>query len=145
MCIRDRNQTRPFAQQNRAIHAFIIDAVDLVLTRLDSPDEQGLDLNVGELHSQLLSLLEPLAGRHELNVESIAHQFSEHALVEIVASARRDFARYPEQDPALSNVEEVFYASNGFWATVAHRVAHALRQLGVPVICLLYTSPSPRD
>lgn len=131
---KEQNRKRPFAQQNRAIHAFVIDAVDIVLTRLDSPNHQELDDEVDQLRNQLLSLLEPLAERHNLDDESIANEFATSGLNEVTDLARLDFARYPEQDPALSNVEEVFYASNGFWATVAFRVAHALRKLGVPVI-----------
>jgi serine O-acetyltransferase len=129
---KDQSQKRPFVQQNRAIHEFIIDAVDIVLTRLDAPADQ--DYGGTQLRGQLLSLLEPLSERHQLDSESIAHEFVSSGLTEIVELARLDFARYPEQDPALSNVEEIFYASNGFWATVAYRLAHSLRNLGVPVI-----------
>ena len=131
---KNANQNRPFAQQNRAIHEFIIDAVDIVLTRLDSQSPSNPEFGAEQLRSQLASLLQPLTERFHLDAESIAQQFAREGLLKITRHARLDFRRYPEQDPALSNVEEVFYASNGFWATVAYRIAHELRQLNVPVI-----------
>ncbi|MEL6110140.1 MAG: pyridoxal-phosphate dependent enzyme, partial [Planctomycetota bacterium] len=129
------HRTRPFAQQNRAIQEFVLDVIDVVLTRIESPtsaDVRG-DAEV-RLQEQLTELLGSLADSYQLDASSIGQQFTEVALSEITELCRRDFDRYPIQDPALSNVEEVFFASNGFWATVAYRIAHALRHLGVPII-----------
>ena len=125
------HDNRTFSEQNRAIQKFVVDSVDLVLTQLES---QESNQRFEGIRTQLESLLTPLQDRYDINVEAIAWEFSHWILDEVVELCRRDFARYPIQDPALSNVEEVFYASNGFWATVAYRVAHALRNLGVPII-----------
>lgn len=128
-------RTRSFAQQHRAIHEFVIDAVDLVLGQLEGQptvDESTQAANA--LGQQLLELLEPLEVRYRVDAVSIADTFAKATLFEIIELCRRDFERYPIQDPALSNLEEVFFASNGFWATVAYRIAHSLRNLGIPVI-----------
>jgi len=55
-------------------------------------------------------------------------------LPNIIEACQIDAERYVTEDPALENIEEVFYASNGFWATVAYRIANALSKLGVPII-----------
>ncbi|MEM6469660.1 MAG: pyridoxal-phosphate dependent enzyme [Planctomycetota bacterium] len=128
--------SRPFAQQNRAIQTFILDAVDLVLSRLDAntfDSDLPLDASQG-VERQFVTLLEPLSERYGFDADVITREFFDGGLDEIVELCRQDFDRYPIQDPALSNLEEVFFASNGFWATIAHRIAHALRNLGVPVV-----------
>ena len=133
---RSSNRSRPFAEQNRAIHEFVIDTVDLIMSELDSRTDQT---SVGEftrwsIRKQLQPLLEPFAKKHGLNVKSITRSFAGPLLQDLIEQCRLDFDRYPIQDPALSNLEEVLYASNGFWATIAYRIAHALRNLGVPII-----------
>ena len=132
----NKNSSRSFASQNRAIHEFVIDAVDAVLSRVQA--EPGQDSEPGhsedELRHQFYSLLEPLVDRYKLDANVLADEFAHHVLGEVVDLAQYDFARYPEQDPALSNLEEIFYASNGFWATIAYRIAHALRNMHVPII-----------
>ena len=133
---KENNNSRSFADQNRAIHEFIIDAVDAVLSRIDA--ERGIESEPSVASDALLdqfrSLLAPLVDRYEIDADAITDDFAKQAFNQVIDLARHDFARYPEQDPALSNLEEVFYASNGFWATVAYRIAHALRNSGVPII-----------
>ncbi|MEM9368556.1 MAG: pyridoxal-phosphate dependent enzyme [Planctomycetota bacterium] len=126
---------RSFAELNQAIRQFAIDGVDFVVGHLESHRlSENPDNAAHELVNQLEELLLDLAARHPLETQSIVDEFQQVSLPEILSHCRHDFERYPIQDPALSNLEEVFFASNGFWATVAHRIAHALRTLGVPVI-----------
>ena len=132
----NRGSSRSFASQNRAIHEFIIDAVDAVLSRVQAQHGQAAEPGhtEQELRHQFYSLLAPLVERYKLDADALADKFAHHVLNEVVELVRHDFARYPEQDPALSNLEEIFYASNGFWATIAYRIAHALREMNVPII-----------
>ena len=131
-----KNNSRSFASQNRAIHEFIIDAVDAVLSRVQAEPGQASEPghSEDELRHQFHSLLDPLVRRYDIDADALAEQFAHHVLGEVVELAKHDFARYPEQDPALSNLEEIFYASNGFWATIAYRIAHSLKSMRVPII-----------
>lgn len=127
---------QPFTDTNRAIHEFAIDTVDSIIQRLESQcgQEPRSAKVVDDVSMSLRNLLDALPARYGLDVDAIVHEFETKQFCEIVEACRADFDRYAIQDPALSNVEEVFYASNGFWATVAYRVAHSLKQLGVPIV-----------
>ncbi len=130
------SRRRSFTQQTRAIREFVIDTVDVILERLESQTTHDADCSYSndDLREQLVLLIEPLADRYELDPQGIADLFTGLNFVQLIEDCRSDFRRYPIQDPALSNLEEVFFASNGFWATVAYRIAHSLRTLGVPII-----------
>jgi len=65
-----------------------------------------------ELREQLSSVIEPFADRYDLDPQSIADQFTGSNFDELIERCRSDFRRYPLQDPALSNLEEVFFSSN---------------------------------
>jgi len=82
----------------------------------------------------LFDLLTPLSRRYTLDADAIAKEFASTYLPNIVEACQTDAERYLTEDPALENIEEVFYASNGFWATVAYRIANALLQQNVPII-----------
>lgn len=133
---RQNHVARSFSQQSRAIQHFIVDAVDFVLEQLETQATHDVPCIYPDqkIREQLASLLEPMETRFNLNSKVIADRFAGANLQRLMEACRQDFQRYPLQDPALSNIEEVFFASNGFWATVAYRIAHSLRQLGVPVI-----------
>lgn len=133
---RSEHSARSFTQQTRAIQEFVVDTVDLILERLESQTthEVACIYCNDELREQLAFLIEPLADRYDLDPQGIADQFTGANFNELIELCRSDFRRYPIQDPALSNLEEVFFSSNGFWATVAYRIAYSLRTLGVPII-----------
>lgn len=127
---------RSFAIHHRLIQDFILDAVGLVLELLDEQSDRDVrSLScVLQIRESFVNLLTPLQDRYEIDAMVLADEFTNHRLPEIVDDCRKDFDRYPIQDPALSNLEEVFYASNGFWATVAYRIATAMKQMEVPLI-----------
>lgn len=119
---------------SRELHEFVIQTVSAVLEQLEREVSAPQRPSVPENVTALRSLLTALEQRFEVDAHAIVEQFVSNAWPEILAASREDFRRYPDQDPALSNAEEVLYSSNGFWATVAYRVAHALKQLRVPVL-----------
>ena len=117
------------------IHAFALKSVGIILEQLESEDESLTNFECSEaLRNDLQMLLDALPARYSLDSQGLVDRFAKDWYSDIVTASRADFKRYPLQDPALSNLEEVFYASNGFWATVAYRVAHALKRLNVPII-----------
>lgn len=130
------NSNRQFVDQKRAINEFVANAVDLILERLES--QTGHDVRWAAaneaIRESLHDLLQPIEAIKGIDATAIAHQFANEYLESLVDDCRRDLDRYPIQDPAMSNLEEVFYASNGFWATVAYRLANALDRLHVPVV-----------
>ena len=85
------------------------------------------------VRDSLAELLQPLANRCPTPPQQLAGDFSQQ-LPAIVDACMKDAERYPIQDPALEDLDEVFYASNGFWATVAYRIAHVLCQLKTPIL-----------
>jgi serine O-acetyltransferase len=58
------------------------------------------------------------------------------ALAQVATELRRDIAAARERDPAARDVGrvEILAAWPGIHALLAHRVAHALREVGVPVL-----------
>ncbi len=127
---------RAFVDHHVQVQDFVVDAVGLIMQRLNEQTGRQVRCvysNDG-IRSRLLDVLEPLSDRYDIDAEQIADEFASRGIDQIVAACEKDAQRYPTQDPALENLEEVFYASNGFWATVAYRLAHALVHLGVPVI-----------
>lgn len=127
---------REFTYHKEQLQDFVEDIVNLILQRLD---EQSLN-NVKRTYSnevveeELFQLLSPLTNRYPIDAEAVAKEFASIQLPGIVQACQTDAQRYITEDPALENIEEVFYASNGFWATVAYRIANALLKLNVPII-----------
>lgn len=128
--------TRLFADQKRAIQNFVADAVDLVLERLESQTgHQVRCVYANEaIRESLHELLRPIESTKGIDAAAVADEFASEHLGTLIEDCRRDLDRYPIQDPAMSNLEEVFYASNGFWATVAYRLANTLKRLRVPIV-----------
>lgn len=117
------------------IQSFAIKSVGTILEQLETEGESTSVFKCEEaLRDSLVALLSGLPGRYAIDPEAVADHFAKDWYSGIVNASKADFDRYPIQDPALSNLEEVFYSSNGFWATVAYRVANVLKQLGVPII-----------
>ena len=124
---------RSLSDQQQKIKSFVFQSVNFVLEELEGTGEltpNGAD----QLEVILREILESLGPKYAIDVDSITQKFLSESLPQILDLCTLDYARYPTQDPALSNLEEVLYASNGFWATVAHRLAHALKKLRVPII-----------
>ena len=127
---------RRFLNHHARIQEFVLDIVDLVLERLEENHSRPTAIQYDDsvVRDALIEILEPLAARYDIQTIEIADRFTNESFQKILTACEADYLRYPQQDPAMSNLEEVFYASNGLWATVAYRVANALKRLRVPVI-----------
>lgn len=127
---------RKFMDHKVQLQVFVEQTVNLVMQRLSEQVGQtiGCIYCNDTVEESLVDLLYPLAERYSFDSESIAREFVEDYLPEISVACQIDAERYQTEDPALENLDEVFYASNGFWATVAYRIANALLKLQVPII-----------
>jgi|GEM_PF-5203778 len=128
--------TGEFIAKQQHIEDFVGNVVAMVLHRLDQQvgQEEPYKRSNERVEAAVLQVLRPLEKRYGTDAVELASKFAYEKFDEILKLCEQDVLRYPQQDPALEHIEEVFHASNGFWATVAHRVAHALSQLKVPVI-----------
>lgn len=128
--------TGEFIAKQQYIEDFVGNVVAMVLHRLDQQvgKKERYERSNERVEAAVLQVLRPLEERYSIDAAELASKFAYEKFHEIVWLCEQDVLRYPQQDPALEHIEEVFHASNGFWATVAHRIAHALSQLKVPVI-----------
>ena len=127
---------REFTDHKEQLQDFVEGAVNLIMQRLNEKTVQTvrcLYTNEG-VEAALFDLLSPLMDRYTIDARGIATEFADIHLPKIVEACQIDADRYLTEDPALENLEEVFYASNGFWATVAYRIANVLLKQKVPVI-----------
>lgn len=127
---------REFMDHKEQLQNFVERTVHLVMQRLNEQSTiEFRCLYTNEtVEESLFELLTPLADRYTLDAIAISKEFADELLPKIVEACQIDAERYATEDPALENLEEVFYASNGFWATVAYRIANALLQQRVPII-----------
>jgi serine O-acetyltransferase len=82
--------------------------------------------------TELRSLLRPLEGEID-DPTAIAQAFFQ-SLPEIHRQLLIDAAALERGDPAAESVDEVILAYPGFLAIAVHRIAHRLRELGVPLL-----------
>ncbi len=102
-------------------------------------DETSAELD--RLHTGLLELLAPLRQLRPPMPhapEETAARFL-GALPRIQAALQRDAEAICVGDPAAESVEEVILAYPGFLAILHYRLAHELRELGVPLLPRLIT------
>ena len=127
---------REFMDHKEQLQAFVEHTVNLVMQRLSEQAGQKIRCIYSNdtVEEALVDLLYPLAERYAFDPEEIASEFVNEYLPGVSIACQIDAERYQTEDPALENLDEVFYASNGFWATVAYRIANALLQLKVPII-----------
>ena len=127
---------RQFMDHKEQVQVFVEHTVNLVMQRLSEQVGQNIRCIYSNevVEKALVELLYPLAERYSFDSETIASEFVNEYLPEISIACQIDAERYQTEDPALENLDEVFYASNGFWATVAYRIANALLKLEVPII-----------
>jgi len=127
---------RQFMDHKEQLQVFVEQTVNLVMQRLSEQVGQSIRCIYSNdfVEESLVDLLYPLAERYAFDSESIARKFVNDYLPGIFIACQIDAERYQTEDPALENLDEVFYASNGFWATVAYRIANALLKLEVPII-----------
>ena len=118
------------------LQVFVERTVNLIMQRLSEQARHDACPTYcnNAIEEDLSDLLEPFAERYSIEPEAIAREFVEDYLPGISIACQTDAERYQTEDPALENLDEVFYASNGYWATVAYRIANALLKLNVPII-----------
>ena len=128
--------TREFMDHKEQVQVFVERAVNSVMHRLSETafDRVGSRQSTMFVEDALVDLLAPLEVKYDLNAETIAREFVNNRLPQITSDCQVDAERYQTEDPALENLDEVFYASNGFWATVAYRIANSLLKLEVPIM-----------
>ena len=124
-----------YLSHRHQIELFVDETVGLILQQLTQKESDQYRPHIYEEHirESLHDLLIPFASRTSANIETISSQFAAK-IPDIVEDCWIDAQRYPICDPALECLEEVFYASNGYWATVAYRIANALLKLKAPII-----------
>ena len=127
---------REFMDHKEQLHLFVERSVNLVMQRLSEKSGHSIPgrQSNGIVEDALEDLLSPLEDQYEINATLIAQEFVDEFLPQITTACEIDALRYQSEDPALENLQEVFYASNGFWATVAYRIANSLLQLKVPIM-----------
>ena len=127
---------KKFMDHKEQLQVFVEHTVCLIMQRLS--EQAGYKVRClysnDIVEDSLVELLVPLAERYSFEPEAVAREFVEDYLPGISIACQTDAERYQTEDPALENLDEVFYASNGFWATVAYRVANALLKLQVPIV-----------
>ena len=125
-----------FMDHKEQLQVFVEHTVNLIMQRLS--EQAGYKVRClysnDIVEESLVDLLAPMEERYPFESKAIAHEFVEDYLPRIFTACQIDAERYQTEDPALENLDEVFYASNGFWATVAYRIANALLKLEVPII-----------
>ena len=127
---------REFKDHKEQVQVFVEQAVNVIMQRLSEQTGHTVRCLYSNdaVEEALVDLLSPLSDRYTIDAKAIARQFVDDYLPEITNACQIDAERYQTEDPALENLEEVFYASNGFWATVAYRIANTLLKQEVPII-----------
>jgi serine O-acetyltransferase len=136
---------------SRKILSGIVDQLGAALFphRLGKPDlsTEAVDYFVGhtlsgalnDLHQQIrLELIfkaeqQGLETDCEIEAEAITHQFTKK-LPSIRSVLDTDLQAAYEGDPSAHNIDEVLVCYPGLTAVVHHRLAHALHELGVPLV-----------
>ena len=128
--------TGEFIAKQQHVEDFVVNVVAMVLHRLDQKVVQATPYagTNERVEAAVLKILQPLEKRYGIDANLMATKYAYEKFDEVLRLCEQDVSRYPIQDPALEHIEEVFHASNGFWATVAHRIAHAFSQLDIPII-----------
>ena len=93
---------------------------------------------VAVVEAVLTRALETLAPRYPGLATDLPQRFMEQ-IPELYAWLRQDADAIYEADPAARSVDEVILTYPGFYAIAIYRVAHALQQLGFPLLPRLLT------
>lgn len=104
---------------------------DFSKQKFDSQRE--FELHIQKLKLQLDQILSRNPIKSELNSQDIAEMFFER-LPEVYKNLEEDVTAIFEGDPAAKSRTEVIRTYPGFFATAAHRIAHALHEFRVELI-----------
>ena len=110
--------------------------ISLMFPICDCPEpvdvHEELLIAAGKLHANIAAL----TGEQKADeiTESFFRQFPS-----LRERLYKDAACYLKADPAAKSLEEVILTYPGFYALCAHRVAHEIHRLGVPLIARLFS------
>lgn len=85
------------------------------------------------LDYMLTTMLLPVKKELKNNIEEISLDFLQQ-LPDIYGKLMKDAKAICDFDPASSSLEEVIITYPGFFAITAYRIAHAIKELGVPLV-----------
>jgi serine O-acetyltransferase len=149
--LRYRGQSLPELPSREAIVAVVNGlAAALYPRHFGSPGllSDGVDQFVADTLDQALRTLRQQV-RRELHLQDtdgvLSRSEAEHRSLEIVVNFARDLPRIRalldsdiraafDGDPAAKSLDEVVFCYPGIAATIRHRIAHRLYQLGVPML-----------
>ncbi len=129
--------TPNFQQQHADVKEFTEAAVSYVMQQLLNRRQGQYWMQASaanNLRAALVRILRPFACFCDVDISGLAQRFVWDQLPDIIEVCEIDAARYIDEDPAIEYAEEVFFGCNGFWATVAHRIANALHGMKTPVV-----------
>jgi serine O-acetyltransferase len=102
------------------------------------PDLVLLEEYAHMLQAELQHLLQPMQQRLPAESAWLSRQFMEQA-PDIYDALNKDAEALLQGDPAATCIYEVIRAYPGFYAIAFYRIAHALQQLGVPLLPRMIT------
>jgi serine O-acetyltransferase len=108
------------------------------------PVQPELAAEVDRVRRELRELCDTVAGVQPYDCESLPDCF-EATLPSLLTALDLDALAIYHGDPAASSVDEVVLTYPGFYAIAMYRVAHELRQLGLPLIPRLLTEVAHRE
>jgi serine O-acetyltransferase len=122
--------------------SFVADALGLLFPHFAPPGRADRPTALAEIGRIEASLRQFLAvggqGNGDVSDAFIESLPAIHAALELDATATCD------ADPAATSVDEVILAYPGFYAMACHRLAHRLRELGVPLLPRLISETAHR-
>jgi serine O-acetyltransferase len=122
----------PFPLQRKVADIFdaLIGSLFPQLALEPAEDAEHLSLRIVDACRRFGEVAGPLAGRDPGDLAAALQE----ALPHVHAQGLEDAYAILEGDPAAESLDEVIAAYPGFLAIAAHRLAHAVHQLGVPLV-----------
>lgn len=111
-----------------------VDALTGFLCPLQNGDvisEENMCRQWENLYTDFLNLIQPLC--KDENCTELADRFFEKIPL-IFTGLAKDAEMFFRSDPAAYGIEEVILCYPGFYAVMTHRIAHAVLELGIPIL-----------
>jgi serine O-acetyltransferase len=137
-----RNQQFEYRLPSRQDVGKFVDEMMCFLFPITQDCEQtALDLTDAHrrLQTRLSCLLSPISAHFEQDKSLIISDFLNNQLPVIYENLLLDAQAIADNDPASAGIEEVIAVYPGFYAIAVYRLAHALVDLGVPLLPRMLT------